>query len=118
VQDHDELQRQRLRELVEDGKDPAEVINPPEPATPEADADEYTVAQLAKDYMVMADKMKRASSVRNDTSMIAKTIEPALGKMAVADIKRRDVEKMFHAVVQVVLDPETLERSQGSRSFS
>jgi integrase len=58
-------------------------------------------------YATRRRTIKSASSQRNDASMIAQYIEPAIGKMAVSDVRRRDVEQMFHGVVKLVLNKET-----------
>lgn len=54
-----------------------------------------TVADLCEDYLTRhAIPNKRPNSVRNDRSMIDRHILPALGRMRVRDVVRRDVEDL------------------------
>jgi integrase len=55
-----------------------------------------TVKDLADDYMERhALPNKRPSSIRNDRSMLEKTVIPALGAKKVKDVSRRDIETVF-----------------------
>lgn len=85
--------RRMARELlggIEGGNDPAK----------ERHALRYApaVSDLAKDYLEHHGPKKRASSLRNDRSMLNRYILPHLGKKSVADVTRWDVLKLHHSM--------------------
>jgi integrase len=54
-----------------------------------------TVAQLAEDYLERhATPLKRAKSVRDDRSMLARIVLPKLGSKKVESVRRRDIEAL------------------------
>ncbi|HWY05122.1 MAG TPA: site-specific integrase [Candidatus Acidoferrum sp.] len=60
----------------------------------DADRNEPTVTDLARDYMLVAEKKKRESSLRQDRQMIASTIVPAIGALKVKDVTCLDIERL------------------------
>jgi integrase len=60
----------------------------------DADRNEPTVAELARDYMLVAEKKKRESSLRQDRQMIANRIIPTIGTLKVKDVTCLDIERL------------------------
>jgi integrase len=60
---------------------------------------EPTVGELADEYMQSdRERKKRATSVRNDKQMLESNIRPAIGKMALKAVGRRDIEKLHSSL--------------------
>src|SRR6202043_3976734 len=60
----------------------------------DADRNEPTVAELARDYMLVAEKKKREGSLRQDRQMIANRIIPTIGTLKVKDVTCLDIERL------------------------
>jgi integrase len=74
-----------LRQRIQKGIDPIE--------EKEAKRTEPLLSDLADDYMSKyAETKKRPSSLRNDRQMLDKIIRPALGKLRLRAVTRRDIE--------------------------
>jgi len=85
-----DLARQSLAKVAR-GEDPAEEAAQRKSAP--------TVADLAEDYLARhAVPYKRASSVENDRSMLARHILPKLGRRKVEAVRRRDVEVLYQSL--------------------
>ena len=75
----------QLRDMIRHGGDPV--------ADKERRRAAPTVADLAKDYLQRYARLhKRPWSVKNDEYMLRKVIVPKLGRLQVANVRRRDVE--------------------------
>jgi integrase len=84
-----EKARSRAKELLgknEGGFDPSKERNTRRYAP--------TLADLARDYFEHHGPKKRASSLRNDHSMVNRYVLPHLGRKPVADVTRRDVQNL------------------------
>jgi integrase len=64
----------------------------------EAERNDPTVADLTQDFLLIAGKKKRESSLRQDRQMIAGTILPAIGTMKVKDVTVIDIERLHGAL--------------------
>jgi integrase len=63
-------------------------------ASKQATYNEPTISDLARDYLTVAEKKKRESSLRQDRQMIAKIIEPRLGRLRVRNVSVMDIERL------------------------
>ena len=59
-----------------------------------ATQNEPTISDLCDDFVLVASKSKRESSLRQDRQMIAKIIKPRLGKLRVRNVSMMDVERL------------------------
>ena len=58
-----------------------------------------TMHDLARDYLERHGPKKRASSLRNDRSMLERIILPRLGQKRVTEVTRRDVETLHLSLI-------------------
>ena len=64
----------------------------------DTDRNAPTVADLARDYMLVAEKKKREGSLRQDRQMIANRIIPKIGMLKVKDVSVLDIERLHGAL--------------------
>lgn len=86
--------RHRIRHDKYDPIEAAKTENATKQAALEVERNEPTVADLAGDYMLVAEKKKREGSLRQDRQMLAGTIVPTIGMLKVKDVTCLDIERL------------------------
>lgn len=107
-----------MKERVRDGKSPLEPEPEPEPDPNPDTKSEPTMTELADDYIQQwAIPHKRPSSVKQDRRMIKSHVIPALGKMMVSAVGKRDVVKLHNSLKDTPYEANRV-RSLLSKMFS